>query len=130
LCIYSYFNISEVAEVVKYAEKILDSKFCGQKLRPADIGIVSPYRGQLSKIHRALERKKLGGISVGSVEEFQGQERRVIIISTVRSDPLKLQIDRKFRIGFVKEPKVCVIVVLVLNLFYTENVRRKNFEII
>jgi len=119
-----------VAEVVKYAEKILDSKFCGQKLRPADIGIVSPYRGQLSKIHRALERKKLGGISVGSVEEFQGQERRVIIISTVRSDPLKLQIDRKFRIGFVKEPKVCVIVVLVLNLFYTENVRRKNFEII
>lgn len=106
-----------MTEVVKYAEKILDSKFCGQKLRPADIGIVSPYRGQLSKIHRALERKRLAGISVGSVEEFQGQERRVIIISTVRSDPLTLQIDRKFRIGFVKEPKVSTFLVNVFDLF-------------
>jgi helicase MOV-10 len=92
--------------VVNYVEKLLNSKFSGQKLQPSEIGIVSPYRGQITKIHRALERKKITGVGIGSVEEFQGLERRVIIISTVRSNPLELQIDRKFRIGFVREPKV------------------------
>ncbi|KAF4530667.1 hypothetical protein B566_EDAN004906 [Ephemera danica] len=101
----SFFNIAEVNQVVQYVEKIFDSKFCGQKLRPTDIGIISPYRRQITKIHRALERKKIEGLSVGSVEEFQGQERRVIIVSTVRSDPAQLSLDQKFRLGFVREPK-------------------------
>jgi helicase MOV-10 len=102
----SFFNMTEVAEVVNYVEKISTSKFSGQRLRPADVGIVSPYRGQVNKIHRALERKGLSGYSVGSVEEFQGQERRVIIISTVRSNPGQLALDHKFRLGFVREPRV------------------------
>jgi helicase MOV-10 len=102
----SFFNIAEVAEVVSYVEKIASSKFCGQRLRPFDVGIISPYRGQVNKIHRALERKGLNGYCVGSVEEFQGQERRVIIISTVRSNPAQLLLDQKFRLGFVREPKV------------------------
>lgn len=53
-----------------------------------------------------LAKKKYDKISVGSVEEFQGQERTVIIVSTVRSKPEYMSFDMQFHLGFLRNPKV------------------------
>mmetsp|Transcript_6441 Transcript_6441/g.11006 ORF Transcript_6441/g.11006 Transcript_6441/m.11006 type:complete len:260 (-) Transcript_6441:528-1307(-) len=99
----SWFNQQEAKLVMQYVNDLLEMR--ANRPSPQDIGIISPYRKQVQKI-RALLRGKYGnGIKVGSVEEFQGQERRVIIISTVRSSAEHLAFDAKFRLGFLSNPK-------------------------
>uniref|UniRef100_A0A7N8WQ20 RNA helicase n=1 Tax=Mastacembelus armatus TaxID=205130 RepID=A0A7N8WQ20_9TELE len=111
----SFFNVTEVEVLMDYVKKLLQTQ--GKKglatISPKDIGIIAPYRKQVQKIRKALEKvgkdlKCLTGVhlcQVGSVEEFQGQERRVILVSTVRSSPDYLEIDKEFNLGFVKNEK-------------------------
>ncbi|XP_067126057.1 putative helicase mov-10-B.1 [Centruroides vittatus] len=101
----SYFNPKEISVVVNYVEKLLESTG-DLNLSPKDIGIISPYRKQVDNITNKLKlNASCDDISVGSVEEFQGQERKAIIISTVRSNPNPLAKDHKLKLGFLKEPK-------------------------
>ncbi|XP_062855111.1 putative helicase mov-10-B.2 [Trichomycterus rosablanca] len=111
----SFFNTSEITVVVDYLKKLLLTQ--GKKgiatISPKDIGIIAPYRKQVEKLRRAIrtcdkELRSYSGIEnlkVGSVEEFQGQERRVIIVSTVRSNSEYVEIDEHFNIGFLKNEK-------------------------
>ncbi|XP_023217489.1 putative helicase mov-10-B.1 isoform X2 [Centruroides sculpturatus] len=100
----SYFNPEEISVVMDYIEKLLESTG-DLNLSPKDIGIISPYRKQVDKIKNELKlNASCDDISVGSVEEFQGQERKAIIISTVRSNS-DLAKNHKFKLGFLKEPK-------------------------
>ncbi|XP_005510438.2 helicase MOV-10 [Columba livia] len=111
----SFFNTAEIEVLVHYLQKLLQSR--GKRgcptISPKEIGIISPYRKQVEKIRKAITSldpvlRKLPDIKllkVGSVEEFQGQERRVILISTVRSCSEYLQFDQTFKLGFLKNPK-------------------------
>ncbi|KAM9350970.1 putative helicase mov-10-B.1 [Symphorus nematophorus] len=106
----SHFNVAEVEELMDYLKKLLESK--GKNGQAAislsDIGIITPYRKQVQKIRKALDivgkdlKVDMNSLKVGTVEEFQGQERRVIMVSTVRS---KLEIYKPFNLGFVKNEK-------------------------
>ena len=84
--------------VVEYVVKLLALKNEDgtQKLFNQDIGIVTPYKQQEKFIKNQLEKKGINSglstgsknpndIEVGSVDKYQGNEKTVIIFSTVRS---------------------------------------------
>ncbi|KAF9057246.1 P-loop containing nucleoside triphosphate hydrolase protein [Panaeolus papilionaceus] len=119
----SFFNIDEVVQIKQYVQKLKeDRQFRTSELTPSfeslsrvgsdkllcvadnDIGIIAPYHAQVVKLRTAL-RSVADGVKVGSVEEFQGQERRVIIISTVRSSRDFIEYDLRHTLGFVANPR-------------------------
>ena len=99
----SWFNPQEAAEVVTYVSLLTEQSV--PAVDPADIGIITPYARQAQKIRLALKSRGLADVKVGSVEVFQGQERRVIIISTVRAESDYLEHDKRFNLGFVSNKK-------------------------
>lgn len=48
---------------------------------------------------------ELKDITIGTVEEFQGQERLIIILSTVRTCRVNASLDVSRLLGFVRCPK-------------------------
>lgn len=98
----SFFNIDEVSQVKAMVEELLgDSNL---NLTNDDIGVIAPYHAQVRRLRRSLE-KVAPGIHVGSVEELQGQERTVIIMSTVRSSIEFIEFDLRHTLGFVANPR-------------------------
>lgn len=79
------------------------------KIEQDDIGIISPYKKQCYKIRFELEKQGWESIQVGSVEQFQGQEKKIIILSTVRSNMKS--------IGFLDNPKVRILFKFIFFIF-------------
>jgi len=98
----SFFNVLEALQVKDYVERLRSDRQV--RITDADIGVIAPYHAQCLRIRSTL-RAFADGVKVGSVEEFQGQERRVIIISTVRSSREFVQYDLKHTLGFVANPR-------------------------
>uniref|UniRef100_A0A0P4W405 RNA helicase n=1 Tax=Scylla olivacea TaxID=85551 RepID=A0A0P4W405_SCYOL len=100
----SFFNAQEVSAVIGWVKKLLDSK--SPRIAGKDVGVITPYRRQVEKIRSQL-RKVRGAenVKVGSPEEFQGDERLVVIISTVRASQDYMADDHVFKLGFLRNPK-------------------------
>ncbi|KAK2465577.1 hypothetical protein APHAL10511_002469 [Amanita phalloides] len=98
----SFFNIDEAIQVKAYVQALRGDR--RTRSTENDIGIITPYNAQCLKI-RAVLRGVADEIKVGSVEEFQGQERQVIIISTVRSSREFVEYDLRHTLGFVASPR-------------------------
>lgn len=93
--------MNEVKVVTDYIEKLLNTKLKnGKMISQSDIGIVTPYKMQRRCIAQACHRHNLNDITIGTAEVFQGQEKPIMIVSTVRSGGNKL--------GFVNNPRVRV----------------------
>ena len=98
----SWYNPQEVWQVGLYVQWLQE-----RGVAAADIGIIAPYRQQVAKVREMLETLQLeaGGLTVGSVEEFQGQERPVIILTTVRSSSSHTATDLRQGLGFLASGK-------------------------
>lgn len=100
----SWFNPDE-AQIVKMYVDLLIKDTKRNKCKPEDIGIITPYHRQVQKIRMLLGAHGYSDCKVGSVDEFQGSERPVIIISTVRSTVDYIAFDQKHKLGFLKNEK-------------------------
>ncbi|XP_058797499.1 probable RNA helicase armi [Phymastichus coffea] len=92
----SWYNNAEATQVCLY---LMEFYNCG--LSCSDVGIITPYSKQVYIIKNMLADFDLEIPKVGSVEEFQGQERKVIILSTVRTAENKVKEDIRHALGFV-----------------------------
>lgn len=97
----SWFNRIEISKVIETIKR-LTANDCVQE---EDIGVITPYRQQVMKIKEVLDRLEMTEVKVGSVEQFQGQEKQVIIISTVRSTIKHNEFDRAYCLGFLSNPR-------------------------
>ena len=58
-----------------------------RSLRPADIGIITPYAAQAAEIRKVLRRRGVPPVvEVRTVDGFQGREKEVILFSCVRAN--------------------------------------------
>lgn len=85
-----------------YVKKLLNmTTRNGKRICQQDIGIVTPYKMQRRCIAAECNKLNLDEIVIGTAEVFQGQERPIMIVSTVRSGGNRL--------GFVNNPRVCIL---------------------
>lgn len=96
----SWFNPNEAIKVIVYVSRLYNSG-----LKPEQLGIITPYRRQIDKLYLLFERLNLPYCKIATMEEFQGDEREVIIISTVRTREKNLGFDKKFNLGFLFDEK-------------------------
>ncbi|KAB2014605.1 hypothetical protein ERO13_D09G219800v2 [Gossypium hirsutum] len=97
----SWFNRIEASKVVEIVSSLTASGILNEK----DIGVITPYRQQVLKLMKAFENLDIPDVKVGTVEQFQGQERKVIVISTVRSTIKHNEFDRTHCLGFLSNPR-------------------------
>ncbi|XP_040452539.1 RNA helicase Mov10l1 [Falco naumanni] len=98
----SWFNPTEAVKVMQYCCHLAKNENAAVSV--TDIGVITPYRKQVEKIKLLLRSIDMTDVKVGTVEEFQGQEYMVIILSTVRSHE-GLFDDDKHCLGFLSNPK-------------------------
>ena len=93
----SYSNPHEAAFLVALCNYLLI-----QGYDRSQITILTMYTGQLLLLQERMPRKTFGGVKVCAVDNFQGEENDIILLSLVRSNS-------EGRIGFLSESnRICV----------------------
>jgi superfamily I DNA and/or RNA helicase len=99
----SWWNELELRETLSLLESLL-----GGGVRPDEIAVITPYRGQLEQLRRALIQRRVpletsaelvdtgepqlqqSGLALGTVHRFQGGERSIVLFSSVVTHPSSL----------------------------------------
>lgn len=78
----SYKNDTEIALVVDIVQRLLGGR---GTIQSDQIGVISLYKYQSDLISRALSDNGMASVQSATVDSFQGSEKDIIILSTVRS---------------------------------------------
>jgi DNA replication ATP-dependent helicase Dna2 len=76
---------NEVTDKISRSEAVVASQLAialrGLGVLADDIGIIAPYRAQVAAIRQRLYARGETGITVDTIDRFQGAERRVVLLS-------------------------------------------------
>lgn len=74
-----FYNPPEAACVIE---------FCGYILKKCkfEIGIITPYKKQMEYLRRLVREHKFSHVEVGTADSFQGKEKDVVLLSSVRAN--------------------------------------------
>ena len=98
----SFYNPVEAAAVRTLIQRLL----AGQHgICTNDIGVIAPYRKQVQKIRQLLRNENLNAVRVGTVDDYQGQEERIIVISTTLSNTERLAKESEHSLGFLSNER-------------------------
>ena len=93
----SHSNVEEAKLVVGLCDYFLK-----QGYSPSQITVLTTYTGQLLKLRPLMPKEKFEGVRVTVVDNFQGEENDIIILSLVRSN-------KNDSVGFLRtDNRVCV----------------------
>ena len=93
----SHSNAEEAKLVVALCDYFLKQGYSSSQ-----ITVLTTYTGQLLKLKPLMPRNKFEGVRITAVDNFQGEENDIIILSLVRSND-------NGRVGFLKiENRICV----------------------
>lgn len=77
--------MKEIQVVMNQINELVGSKVKDKEITCADIGVVTPYKKQCKILTRKCRDSNFTDITIGTAEVFQGQEKRIMILSTVRT---------------------------------------------
>ena len=73
-----------------------------QGYQPSEVTVLTMYRGQLLELKKRMKKSDFNGVRVAAVDDFQGEENEIILLSLVRSNS-------DGNIGFLSiENRICV----------------------
>ncbi len=90
-------NLAETEELIKRLQELISEDEEKKPKNPLSIGIISPFRGQVEQIKKAISQiipdklVKKHQIEVGTAHTFQGDERDVMMLSFAIADNSHLQ---------------------------------------
>lgn len=97
----------------RVVERVVRALLAGG-LTPAQVGVITPYAGQVGLLSSALAPLVDAGLEIDSVDGFQGREREVIVLSAVRSNPAGevgfLADERRLNVAITRARRKLVIV--------------------
>ncbi|KAL8181432.1 UNVERIFIED_CONTAM: hypothetical protein K2H54_001711 [Gekko kuhli] len=93
----SYSNQHEASFLVSLTSYLLKQGYA-----KSQVTILSPYHGQVVKIRTLLKEEQMEEVAAHAVDDFQGEENDIVLLSLVRSNS-------RGKIGFLKDKnRLCV----------------------
>ena len=100
----SYYNTHEAEFLASFCKYLLKQGYEGEQ-----ITVLSPYMGQVLTLRKTMPKQEFNGVRITAVDNYQGEENDIILLSLVRSNVKDDYFTKKNPIGFLGiENRVCV----------------------